>query len=266
MRQKEQRLAPLFSAFLTACLCSGLPVLAQHHCYDSNTGKVAAQAEIFQVGYGSYILHCQGSFNDGAGETFDFHLRGLVSPIQVAEKSYFLGAGHVFDIRQVILMRGYSLAGSTVRPPEYFLELQGRRYDLARIDNGCLDLALFELQDQKADFPRSRYRCGNSDDLRPGNPVLCWGLPLMEGFELSVGVVSALAAPRSLLEASFPGAAAEDFFVTSMPTIFGYSGALVYAFREGEPEIVGMLVAGYLSINRSIVYRINSILRESGLR
>jgi hypothetical protein len=266
MRQKGLCLAPLFSAFLAACLCSSLPVFAQHRCYDGNTAKVSAQAEIFQVGYGSYVLHCQGSFKDGAGETFSFHLRGLVSPIQVAEKSYFLGAGHVFDVRQAILLRGCSLAGSTVGPPEYFFELQGRRYDLARIDNGCLDLALFELRDPQALLPRSRYGCGDSDDLRPGNHVLSWGMPLMEGFELSAGIVSALAAPRSLLEASFPGASAEDFFVTSMPTIFGCSGALVYAFREGEPEIVGMLVAGYLSINRSIVYRINSILRESGLR
>ena len=90
-------------------------------------------------------------------------------------------------------------------------------------------------------------------------------MPFMENFELSFGIVSALTAPRSLMDAHFPEAEAEDFFVTSMPTIFGCSGAPVYAFREGEPEIVGMLIAGYINFKRSIVYKINSILRDSGL-
>jgi hypothetical protein len=90
-------------------------------------------------------------------------------------------------------------------------------------------------------------------------------MPLLEGFELNIGIVSALSAPRSLLQASFPEGEEDDFFVTSMPTIFGCSGALVYAFRDGTPEIVGMVVAGYININRSVIYKINSILRDSGL-
>jgi S1-C subfamily serine protease len=184
----------------------------------------------------------------------------------VEGKTFFLGAGHVFDPKREMSLRGCSLAGSAVRSCEYYLELQGRRYDLQRVDQGGRDVALFVAREDQADFPRSRYACGNSDDLRPGNAVLSWGMPLLEDFELSMGIVSALAAPPSLLAASFPEAAAQDFFVTSMPSIFGCSGALVYAFRAGQPEVVGMLVAGYVNINRSIVYKINSILKHCELR
>jgi S1-C subfamily serine protease len=237
-----------------------------HKGYDYSTARVSEQAEIFQVGYGSYVLHCLGSIEDADGEVSNLHLRGLVSPIVVERRTYFLGAGHVFDLRKEMSTLGYSLAASISRPPEYYLERDGRRYDLVRVDTGTRDMALFVAREGQADFPRSRYACGDSDDVRVGNAVLTWGRPLMESFELSAGIVAALAAPPSLRAASFLEAAAEDFFVTSMPTIFGSSGALVYAFRGGEPEIVGMLVAGYVNINRSIVYKINAILRESGLR
>jgi hypothetical protein len=238
---------------------------AANHCYDYNTVKLSEQAAILQNGHGSYVLHCLGELEDAEGETVSVHLRGLVSPIVVEGKAYFLGAGHVFDLRRDMSMRGVSLAGSTTRRCEYYLELRGRRYDLERLDQGGRDLALFMAREGQVDSLSGCYACGNSDDLRPGNPVLSWGMPLMEDFELSMGIVSALAAPPSLLAAFFPEAAAQDFFVTSMPSIFGCSGALVYAFRDGEPEIVGMLVAGYLNINRSIVYKINSILRDCGL-
>jgi hypothetical protein len=234
--------------------------------YDYNTLKLSEQAEILQKGYGSYVLHCLGCLEDAQGVTESIHLRGLVSPIVVQGKTYFLGAGHVFDLKRELSTRGCSLAGATVRSCEYYLEFQSRRYYLLRVDPGGRDLALFVACEDQADFPRSRYACGNSDDLRLGNPVLSWGMPLMEDFELSMGIVSALDAPPSLLAASFPEAAAQDFFVTSLPSIFGCSGGLVYAFRGGEPEIVGMLVAGYLNINRSIVYKLNSILRDCGLR
>ncbi len=228
--------------------------------------KVSEQAEIFQKGYGSYILHCDSLYEDDDGEPARFHLRGIVSPIIVDGKTWFLAAGHVFDLEKEAALRGGSLSALNLRPPVYYLEADGRRYDLERVDPGTRDLALFVVRSGENGFPLSRYRCGNSDDVKLGNPVLSWGMPLMEDFELSIGIVSALAAPRSLKDAAFAESAAEDFFVTSMPTIFGCSGALVYAFRNGEPEVVGMLVAGYININRSIVYKINSILRDSGLR
>jgi S1-C subfamily serine protease len=234
--------------------------------YDYNTMRVSEQADIFQKGYGSYMLYCEGSCEDETGELNIFRLRGIVSPIVVDGKTYFLGAGHVFDLEKEAALRGGSLEGSKVRPPVYSFQVDGRRYELARVDHGTRDLALFILPRGGDGFPLSRYRYGNSDDVRLGNPVLCWGMPLLEDFELSIGIVSALSAPRSLKDAMFPESASEDFFVTSMPTIFGCSGALVYAFRSGEPEVVGMLVAGYVNINRSIVYKINSILRDAGLR
>ena len=233
--------------------------------YDYNTLRVSEEAEIFQKGYGSYLMHCEGSFLDEEGEAYKFHIRGIVSPIEIKGKTYFLGAGHVFDLEKEIILRGGSSTASKVRPPVYYLELNGNRYEMDKVDRGNRDLALFVQRGTRNDFPRSRYHCGNSDDLRMGNPVLSWGMPLLEDFELSIGIVSALSAPKSLREASFPESAAEDFFVTSMTSIFGCSGALVYAFRDGNPEIVGMLVAGYININRSMVYKINSILRDSGL-
>jgi S1-C subfamily serine protease len=261
-------LFPLGALVLQGCLTSlpqrVLPQAAGNPCYDYNTYRVSEQAEIFQKAYGSYVLHCDGSFVDEEGETFKFHLRGIASPIAVRDDTYLLAAGHVFDLAREVSLRGGSPDASAIRPPVYYVERNGRRYAMERLDAGTHDLALFRQRGGEP-LPRGSYACGDSDDLRPGNPVLSWGLPLLEDFELSVGIVSSLAAPRSLLEASFPEAEAEDFFVTSMPSIFGCSGALVYAFRGGTPEIVGMLVAGYVNINRSIVYKINSILKDSGL-
>jgi S1-C subfamily serine protease len=233
--------------------------------YDYNTLRVSDRAVIFSKGYGSYLLHCEGSFVDAEGMTFKFHLRGIVSPLEIRGKTYFLAAGHVFDLAAEVSKRGASLAGAKLAPPAYYIQTDAGRLELERVDRGTRDLALFVSRGSREYFPPIRYKVGDSDDLRPGIPVLSWGLPLLEDFELSIGIVSALEAPRSLLQASFPEGAAEDFFVTSMPTIFGCSGALVYAFRDGNPEIVGMVVAGYININRSIVYKINSILRDSGL-
>lgn len=232
--------------------------------YDYNTLRVSNRAEIFSNGYGSHLLHCEGSFVDAEGVTFKFHLRGIVSPLELKGKTYFLAAGHVFDLAKEVSQRGASLAGAKLAPPVYYIETDTGRVELERVDRGTRDLALFVQRYAGYAFQPNRYPVGNSDDLRPGNLVLSWGMPLLEGFELSVGIVSALSAPLSLRAALYPEMAAEAFFVTSMPTIFGCSGALVYAFRDGNPEIVGMLVAGYININRSIVYKINSILRDSG--
>jgi hypothetical protein len=232
--------------------------------YDYNTLRVPEDAEIFQKGYGSAVLHCEGSFTDETGETYRFNLRGIVSPLDMGGQRYFLGAGHVFDLEKEIALRGAAAEGVGIHSPAYYVDAGGERFLMDRVDDGTHDLALF-VQKGGGRFPGSRYRCGDSDDLRLGNPVLCWGMPLMEDFELSVGIVSALAAPRSLLEAGFPEANAEDFFVSSMPTIFGCSGGLVYAFRNGTPEIVGMLVAGYVGISRSLVYKINAVLRDAGI-
>jgi hypothetical protein len=232
--------------------------------YDYNTLRVAENAEIFQKGYGSYVLTCDGSFTDEDGEIYRFHLRGIVSPLDLGGERFFLGAGHVFDMEREVALRGGSVTGSVIRPPVYYIDLEGERFLMTRVDDREHDFALF-VQEGGRQFLGSRYRCGDSDGLRLGNPVLCWGMPLMEDFELSVGIVSALSAPRSLLEAGFPGSEAEDFFVSSMPSIPGCSGGLVYAFRDGVPEIVGMLVAGYTTINRSLVYKINSILRDAGV-
>jgi hypothetical protein len=234
--------------------------------YDFDTLLVSHQEDIYRKGCGSYVLNCVGFVDDEGGQSQRFHLRGIVSPIEVDGKTYFISAGHVFDIEEQMAIRGCAIDASSMQPPEYFLELRGSRHDLQRIDTGKGDVALFVHNGRESSLLRGRYRCGNSDEVSLGNPVLSWGMPLMEDFELSVGIVSALTAPRSLMGASYPEAASEDFFVTSIWAVHGCSGALVYAFREGEPEIIGMLVAGYRNINRSIVYKINAILRDCGLR
>lgn len=234
--------------------------------YDNGTAKIPEGAEIFRTGYGSYVMFWRGSFDNESAETCPFTVRGLVSPILVNGKTYFLGAGHVFDLNQLLLVRGYSLQQVRNLQMRYEIEYQGLPCALRRVDDGKRDMALFVAADGAVNPPFAPFACGDSDEVRAGNAVLAWGMPLMEGFELSTGIISALSAPPSLLAAGFPGAAADDFFVTSMPGVFGSSGALVYALRSGEPEIVGMLVAGYVNMNRSLVYKVNAILRDSGLR
>jgi hypothetical protein len=245
---------------------TGVLGLAARRTYDHNMVRVSPRAHLYREGYGSYVLHCLVSARARSGESLSFNLSGIGSPIEVEGRTFLLSAGHVFDLDDALAMRGVSASECRIEPPEYYFELQGRRFALLRVDDGSSDLALFVARSGQPGFPTGGYRCGDSDALSPGAVTLSWGMPLMEHFELSTGIVTALAAPPSLVQAGFPGAAPDDFFVTSMPTIFGCSGALVYAFRDGQPEIVGMLVAGYVNVNRSIVYKINAILRDAGIR
>jgi hypothetical protein len=253
----------LLTSLLPAQSLPGAAAQQPRRWYDHDTRSVSEEESIFQEGYGSFVLDCEASCVVPAGEASSFHLRGIAFPLAVDGRTFYLGAGHVFDLQEALSTRGFAQEGTRIGAPVYSLAFQGRRYALHRVDDGSRDVAVFVPTDGSAGLPGGCYPCGNSDELRLGSPVLSWGMPLMEDFELSTGIVSALTAPRSLVEAAFPGAAAGDFFVTSMPTIFGCSGAPVYAFRAGRPEIVGMLVAGYLTISRSVVFKINSILRDS---
>lgn len=240
-----------------------LPAQAARGAYDRDMSNVPEGERIFQEGYGSLVLECRASIVSGDGEESSFHLRGVAFPLAVDGRTLYLAAGHVFDLEEALSTRGVDPKAVRVGEPSFTLVFQGRAHRVGRVDDGSRDAAVFAPLDPPDRLPPSFYPCGDSDELRPGSPVLSWGMPLMEGYELSAGIVSALAAPRSLVDSAFPGAQAGDFFVTSMPTIFGCSGAPVYAFRAGRPEIVGMLVAGYLNMSRSIVYRINAILRDA---
>lgn len=95
-----------------------------------------------------------------------------------------------------------------------------------------LDVAILELEDSNDYFKKFPYKIGNSDDLRPGDFVWIAGNPLgLEDYVLK-GNVS---------KASYPSE--KDLFMIGCDVQPGYSGGIVIAIRDGEYELVGLVVA-----------------------
>lgn len=94
-----------------------------------------------------------------------------------------------------------------------------------------LDVALLELEDSE-NLKKFPYKIGDSDDLRPGDFIWFVGNPLgLMDYALH-GNVSKTVSPFSL-----------DWFMISGDVQKGYSGGAVVAIRDGEYELVGLVVA-----------------------
>ncbi len=98
--------------------------------------------------------------------------------------------------------------------------------------NKTLDVAILELEDSNDYFKKFPYKIGNSDDLRPGDFVWIAGNPLgLEDYVLK-GNVS---------KTSYPSE--KDLFMIGCDVQPGYSGGIVVAIRDGEYELVGLIMA-----------------------
>lgn len=94
-----------------------------------------------------------------------------------------------------------------------------------------LDVALLEVKDSK-NFKKFPYKIGDSDDLRPGDFVWIAGNPHgLEDYVLK-GNVSKKVYPAD-----------SDWFMIGCDVQPGYSGGAVVAIRDGEYELVGLVVA-----------------------
>lgn len=99
------------------------------------------------------------------------------------------------------------------------------------VSDSSLDIALLEVADS-ASFKKFPYKIGNSDDLRPGDFIWVVGNPLgLEDYTLG-GDVSKLDYPSN-----------SDWFMIGTSVQSGYSGGAVIAIRDGEYELVGIVVA-----------------------
>ncbi len=98
--------------------------------------------------------------------------------------------------------------------------------------NPRLDVALLEVDDDARDFKKFPYKIGNSDDLRPGDFTWIIGNPLgLTDYALK-GNVSKLKSRSN-----------SDWFMIGSDVQAGYSGGAVIAIRDGEYELVGIVVA-----------------------
>lgn len=94
-----------------------------------------------------------------------------------------------------------------------------------------LDVALLEVKDS-LDFKKFPYKIGNSDDLRPGDFVWVAGNPLGLTDYVLKGNVS---------KTEYSNDA--RYFMIGCNVEPGYSGGAVIAIRDGEYELVGLVVA-----------------------
>ena len=110
-----------------------------------------------------------------------------------------------------------------------------------------LDLAILEVKDSK-DFKKFPYKIGNSDELSPGDFVWIAGNPHgLEDYVLK-GNVS---------KTKYPGQA--DYFMIGCDVQPGYSGGAVIAIRDGEYELVGIVVATLIRPGSENDYTTDSI-------
>ncbi len=94
-----------------------------------------------------------------------------------------------------------------------------------------LDVTILEVKDSK-NFKKFPYKIGNSDELSPGDFVWIAGNPHgLEDYVLK-GNVS---------KKNYPGRS--DWFMIGCDVQPGYSGGAVIAIRDGEYELVGLVVA-----------------------
>ncbi|MBM3200524.1 hypothetical protein FJZ53_06300 [Candidatus Woesearchaeota archaeon] len=102
-----------------------------------------------------------------------------------------------------------------------------------------LDISLLEVEDSE-DFVKFPYKIGNSDDLRPGDFVWIAGNPHGLVDYVLKGNVSKVSYPYD-----------NRLFMIGCAVEPGYSGGAVIAIRDGEYELVGVVVATLVRQNET---------------
>ena len=108
------------------------------------------------------------------------------------------------------------------------------------VSNSTLDAALLEVDG--TGFKKFPYKIGNSDDLRPGDFVWLAGNPLgLEDYAMP-GHVSKIEYPWNY-----------NWFMVASDVQPGFSGGAVIAIRDGEYELVGMVVATLIRQDEDVI-------------
>jgi hypothetical protein len=140
------------------------------------------------------------------------------------------------------------------------------------------DLALFKFPEE-ANTPPLALKFGNSDELEPGQTVISFGRPYnLGGFILREGKINSakrIDYPKKIYPYGYTApkkftppdqitddiSEPEHYFTSNNLCSPGDSGSIVVTFRDGTPEIVG-LVTSIKSPGITHSLKINSVLRQ----
>lgn len=178
------------------------------------------------------------------------------------EGGYVLTAGHCIKEESLL---GQELFGFLQMVPdgayniEFKLKADEKEYGLEVISTGDnSDFGLLKLTEQ-ADLPYLPISFGDADQLRQGNEIYLYGFIDDKKVNLRQGIVATLDP-----EDEEDGQIREGYFLIAWGQS-GDSGGPVIAFRDGNPEVVG--ITGYIHGTQqesSAILKINRFIKDAG--
>lgn len=118
------------------------------------------------------------------------------------------------------------------------------------------DFSLLKIVGMVPDIETYKSGIGNSDDLKMGNVTYLFGNAVGKGLALREGIVS-----RTDFNYAPPGYFYEDLGVSN-GSVNGDSGGPVFALRDGNVELIGILVTGVRGARLDNLIGINTILEK----
>lgn len=129
---------------------------------------------------------------------------------------------------------------ATVTGAEYSITHEGKRYELEKIaTGGDVDVALFRVKNPEG-LPYLPFALGDTDKITEGNVVYLFGYTGLSDVNVRDGIVGV----KEDTSTESPEATGGYFEITNGAD-HGDSGGLVIGFRDGIPEILGVLCYRY---------------------
>lgn len=147
-----------------------------------------------------------------------------------------LTADHLISVNKIPIRVSFGMIhipAETLSSHVYFPDGEGK----ILYNNAEEDVALIEMPDEYG----NEFPLGNSDELEMGNLIALSGKSLGQKKVVKQGRVIATDSSDKIRETGGYGKK-EDRFLVWYLNMIGDSGGPVYAFRDGEPEVVGMCV------------------------
>jgi len=195
------------------------------------------------------FIETKGAFEMPDGARHNYTLKALCFPLK---KGFLVALSHTTGIPETVEMKTpFGLVEIPVKSLEESFTIAGRPVQLVGRSG---DISVF-----KADFiTNSPFRLGDSSKLKVGSEIFVIGFSLAKDLNFKSGVVSALKISKEYQEDdkkilfNLP-----DFFLHTIPTNFGDSGAPVFAQRSGVCEVVG-IVNATVPVAKGVAFAINS--------
>ncbi|MBU2637652.1 MAG: serine protease [Nanoarchaeota archaeon] len=240
IQQQELHPEPIEETFFAQCHDGKYDF--DSRCIDFTQGYVAtAQSSIYLF---NQTLDIE---SNGMRETKD--LDGICSSTLI-EEGYVITAQHCVDVSPPPFIR--------VNKAEFSISYNGKKYPLELIATGGIDdVALLRLK-KPAELPYFPFRFGDSDVITPGNYVYLLGFSGNIDSNARDGTIG-------VREDTTPPDPGDGQFIISNQGNPGDSGGLVIGFRDGVPEMLGVLIYGYTRQDGNDgILKINNILKAIG--